>query len=57
MAKLSKKSMTAREIIYYAYKMEDLVNAGHSRERAEEIIKEAENSSNPEYVYNYYGIK
>lgn len=36
---------------------EKLIKAGHSIKRAKEIIKEAEESSNPEYILNYYGVR
>ena len=32
-----------------------LIKKGHSIERAKEIIKLAYNSSNPEYILNYWG--
>jgi len=34
-----------------------LIQGGHSMQRAEEIFKEAMQSSNPEYILNYYGVK
>lgn len=37
--------------------MNELIKNGHSEDRAAKIILEAENSSNPKYILNYYGIK
>lgn len=37
--------------------LEKLMKGGNSKERAEAIIKEAEASSNPEYILHYYGVK
>lgn len=37
--------------------MRKLMRGGHSAARAEEIIKEAEASSNPEYILHYWGVK
>ena len=34
-----------------------LKGCGHSNKRIKEIHKEAKNSSNPEYIYNYWGVK
>lgn len=34
-----------------------LIKKGHSEDRATKIILEAEESSNPAYILNYYGIK
>lgn len=34
-----------------------LVSKGNTKVRAEQIVEEAEKSSNPSYVLNYFGIK
>jgi len=34
-----------------------LKKCGYSDKRIEEIHKEAKNSSNPEYIYHYWGVK
>lgn len=36
-------------------KWDKLRKAGHSDARIKEIIKEAQESSNPEYIFHYYG--
>ena len=37
--------------------IEKLIEKGHSKERAYEILREAEESSNPNYILNYFGLK
>jgi len=56
MAILSEQAIKARNIIRESIKIDKLIKLGNNRERAKEIIKEAENSSNSDYIYKYYGI-
>ena len=56
MAILSEQAIKARNIIKDSIKIDKLIKLGNNRERAKEIIKEAENSSNSDYIYKYYGI-
>ena len=56
MAILSEQAIKARNIIKDSIKIDKLIKLGNNRERAKEIVKEAGKSSNPDYIYNYYGI-
>jgi len=37
--------------------IQELINKGNNKERAKEIVKEAENSSNPTFIYHQYRVK
>ena len=43
--------MTKKDVI------KQLEKAGHAKDKIKEIIKEAKESSNPEYIYHYWGVK
>lgn len=45
------------KVIKFPKLLNKLIEKGHSEDRATKIILEAEQSSNPAYILNYYGIK
>lgn len=45
------------KVIKFPKLLNKLIEKGHSEDRAAKIILEAEQSSNPAYILNYYGIK